>query len=590
MLRRQCHSTSDECGTWADPQIGVYAGWVTRRRRRREPMPIRNETGDITLVFSGEEYPHPDTVRSLRKRGHCCEPDGASYLVHLLEEDPAFPAGLNGRFHGCAVDRRSETGLLFNDRYGLHRLYYRETKDALYFAAEAKAILDVCPETRVPEWRSVAELVNCGCVLENRTIFKGVGILPPGSAWVIERGKVIARKRYFDSADWENQERLDPEVFYERLRDVFAENLPRYFGGADRVAVSLTGGLDSRIVMAWQREPPGELPCYSFAGMRRDSEDVRLARQVATACEQPHDVIRLRPGFLREFARYAERTIYLTDGCVDVGNASDLYLNERAAEVAPVRMTGNYGSEVLRLVRAFKPDRATAGAWCRELSDEMGATTTTYASLSNVRPLTFILFRQAPWYHYGLLALEETQLKLRSPFLDNDFVRTLFQAPEGQGDNTVVSRRLIADGNKSLADVRTDRGLLGTQLGVLSSVQRAYLAFTFRAEYAFDAGMPQWLAACDRLVPFFRPENVFLGRHKFTHFRTWYRDELSDYVREMLLDDRALSRSHVDRARLATLVENHVSGRANHTAAIHKLITLELIHRLFFDPWTARSF
>ena len=36
--------------------------------------------------------------------------------------------------------------MLFNDRYGMQRIYYHQSKDAFYFAAEAKAILAVRPE------------------------------------------------------------------------------------------------------------------------------------------------------------------------------------------------------------------------------------------------------------------------------------------------------------------------------------------------------------------------------------------------------------------------------------------------------------
>src|SRR2546426_6899987 len=32
-------------------------------------MPLRNERGDVVLVFSGEEFPQPDTVRRLKERG-----------------------------------------------------------------------------------------------------------------------------------------------------------------------------------------------------------------------------------------------------------------------------------------------------------------------------------------------------------------------------------------------------------------------------------------------------------------------------------------------------------------------------------------
>ena len=38
------------------------------------------------------------------------------------------------------------------------------------------------------------------------------------------------------------------------------------------------------------------------------------------------------------------------DGCIDVSRSPDLYVNERAREIAPVRMTGNYGDEVLRFI------------------------------------------------------------------------------------------------------------------------------------------------------------------------------------------------------------------------------------------------
>jgi len=72
-------------------------------------------------------------------------------------------------------------------------------------------------------------------------------------------------------------------------------------------------------------------------------------------CGQPHQVIPVGKEFLARFPHYAERAVYLTDGCVDMSRAPDLYLNERAREIAPVRMTGNYGGEVLRRVRTFKP-------------------------------------------------------------------------------------------------------------------------------------------------------------------------------------------------------------------------------------------
>jgi asparagine synthase (glutamine-hydrolysing) len=51
----------------------------------------------------------------------------------------------------------------------------------------------------------------------------------------------------------------------------------------------------------------------------------------------------------------------------------------------------------------------------------------------------------------------------------------------------------------------------------------------------------------------------------------------------MLLDARTLSRPYLDRSGLETMVRGHLKGDRNYTAEIHKVLTLELLHRLFLD-------
>ena len=109
MLQTLRHESFYTTGTWVDERLGLYLGWTARKDSFADGMPLCNERGDVALVFSGEEYPEPGTASRLKARGHVLEPDGPSYLVHLAEEDSAFPAGLNGRFHGCLVDRTRGT-------------------------------------------------------------------------------------------------------------------------------------------------------------------------------------------------------------------------------------------------------------------------------------------------------------------------------------------------------------------------------------------------------------------------------------------------------------------------------------------------
>jgi asparagine synthase (glutamine-hydrolysing) len=51
----------------------------------------------------------------------------------------------------------------------------------------------------------------------------------------------------------------------------------------------------------------------------------------------------------------------------------------------------------------------------------------------------------------------------------------------------------------------------------------------------------------------------------------------------MLLDSRTLSRPYVERKGVERIVKGHLEEGRNYTSEIHKLLTLEIQHRLFVD-------
>jgi len=581
MIESLMHESFYVKGRWSDEALGVYVGWVARKESFSDSMPIRNEREDVVLLFSGEEYPEPDTARGLKERGHDCAESGPSYLVHLYEEDSNFFKNLNGRFQGLIADRARRSAILFNDRFGLQRIYFNEGHDAFYFSAEAKAILAVRPQTRATDPQGLGEYLACGCVLENRTIFREVHVLPPGSAWTFRDAILEKKSSYFDPREWEEQEPLNSEAYYNHLREAFTSRLPRYFKGREKIGISLTGGLDTRIIMAWRKAMPGSLPCYTFGSMYRENQDVYLARRVAEICGQPYQVVTVDEKVLAKFPHYAERTLFLTDGCVDVSRSADLYNNEMARHIAPVRMVGTFGSEIIRSAVMFKPSIPKADVFRPELMSEISRAAETYRSQVRGNRTSVVAFRQPAAYHFGVLMLEQSQLTLRSPYLDNEIVRTVFRAPQVvQGED--VRLRLIQDGSPALAHLRTDRGLGGAN-PVVNVLNRAFLEFTFKAEYAYDYGMPQWVAKVDHAFAPLHLERLWMGRHKLFHFRWWYRTILATYVRDMLLDARTLARPYLERRAVERAVQDHLKGNRNYTTEIHRLLSLELIHRLFID-------
>ena len=583
MVSSLCHESFYSSGCWISAPQGVYVGWIARQGSFSDGMPVREKAGGAVIVFSGEDFSEQDTVKALGGAWRVSESSPASYLMGLYRQSSSFPEELNGKFHGIVADCERGTATIFNDRFGMHRLHYYQSADAFFFAAESKALLAVCPELRQIDLQGLGEFVSCGSVLEGRTLFSNVSVLPPASAWSFRNGLLASKRIYFHPGQWEDQVPLAPEAYYQELRAVFVRNLPRYFKGPEPIGMSLTGGLDTRMILACRKPDPGTLPCYTFGSMFRENQDVRVARRVADACGQSFQILTAGQEFLSDFPRYAERAVYLTDGYIGVTHAPDLYLNERARAIAPVRMSGVYGGEILRAVRAFKPIEPASGLFTPDFLAHVHGAAETFNQIANPNPVSFTAFQQAPWCLYGVQALEQTQVTMRSPFLDNDFVRTAFRAPRFDSRAGDVSLRLVADGDRSLSRIPTDRGLMGNRGVVMSAASRALREFSFKTEYAYDMGMPQWLARLDHAFLPFHFERLFLGRHKPFHFRVWYRDALANSVRDMLLDSRSLSRPYIDRKGLESIVEGHLRGDRNYTNEIHKVMTLELVHRLFID-------
>ncbi len=139
--------------------------------------------------------------------------------------------------------------------------------------------------------------------------------------------------------------------------------------------------------------------------------------------------------------------------------------------------------------------------------------------------------------------------------------------------------RLIAAGTPALKDIGTDRARVLKSVPAITKIQHAFQEFTFKAEYAYDYGMPPWLAKINYLTSPLRMERLFLGRHKFYHFRVWFRDEISQYLKDVLLDPRSRARPYLNGAFLEHIVKSHTSGRANYTSEIQRVLTAELLQR-----------
>jgi asparagine synthase (glutamine-hydrolysing) len=572
-------------GTFSDKTRGIFIGYTTLGGSFSDCMPVWNETKDKVLFMTGEVFLERDLITALRKKGHQFNPDDASCLIHLFEEDDkAFFGALNGSFNGIIVDLAGDRAILFNDRYGVRRLYYSETDSGLAFSAEAKALLRAYPSLRQLSDKGISEYLVYDCVLEDRTYFKDIGLVPSGSAWFYAHGN-IAKTRYHDSTSLERQPQLTPEAFTDSFIDTFHKVLPRYFRGKT-VGLGLTGGLDTRCIISSMNPAPGQLPCYTFKFKTRNMYDVRIAPLVAQQCQQPHSFLEIdEKQFWKSYPETVGRMIYASDGMGSVEQADLLLFNNMSRQISQVRMTGKYGTEVLKNGRGLKQETAPRMELIHpDFRPHLAEARTTRAGLRPFTDFSFYLHMDLPWWWNKYIAIESTQVDIRSPYLDNDIVKLVYQAPPmSTPARERIQLALIGHFNPALLRIPSTSFHREGESAIRRKLKRLLLVGEkIYSREEVPHGFTHKVAKIDRVIKPLHIERWLTG-WVFRNNRVLFRDQLSPYLVDTLLGPRTYGRSFWDKVALERMLRDHIAGRGNYLREIRKVLQIELMSQAFID-------
>jgi asparagine synthase (glutamine-hydrolysing) len=570
-------------GTCFVQEMGVYGGWVAHEGSFAAHQSAHRDRNNVTLLFSGECFPNFVECVSSSTEGIKGADGCLNGLLNLYcEHGHRFVEKLNGLFSGLLIDCKRKRALLFNDRYGIERIYYYEKGDLIAFASEAKALLRILPELRAFDDEGVAQFLSFGCTFEGKTLFRKLRFLPGGSLWVFEENLCSRKGQYFCPENWESQPDLTEEAFELEFIETFRRILPRYASSNSKIGISLTGGLDTRMIMACLPKYENKPVCYTFSGLTEKTLDVRLASQVARICGIEHHILRIGMDFFSNFGQYVDRTVFITDGCAGALVAHEIYFNAMARQFSEIRLTGNFGSEILRNMSTFKPLRLNNKLFNVEFSQRVDSVMQSVLD-NGQHPVTFAAFREIPWNLFGILAAGKSQLTFRTPYLDNDIVALAFQAPQNSRLSSQPAMRLVNESNPKLARIPTDRGVVLGGGGFIFLTRRLLSEVLFRLDYIHKEGLPHWLSHFDPLIdPLIGSLSAFglLGLHKFLPYRGWFRKELSSYSSEALSDLHTQQQPYWNSRFLDSVIRDHVQGRKNYIHEIHAILTLEAVERL----------
>jgi asparagine synthase (glutamine-hydrolysing) len=568
-------------------------------------QPMSNDDGSAWITYNGECYNYRELAARLRRRGHRFRSTSDTEVILRLYEEKgeAFLDELDGMFALAIWDRRRRQLLLARDRLGIKPLFYFADNRHFIFASELKALL-ADPAIAVElDVAALSDYLHLLSIPDPHSILAGVRKLLPGHFLKVgESG--IELKKY-----WDLRIAIDPaispdaasEQFESRFRAAVASHMV-----ADvPVGAFLSGGVDSSsVVSAASREAKVPVETFSvvFPGLTEFDES-SFAAAVAARCGTRHHEFSLTPTLVESLPTIA----WHADEPFGISSSFALfYLAQLARNHVKVVLSGDGGDEAFAGYPGRHVDYPNSALLFR------GRGTALLGRILRSSPMTNWVppaIRSRIWrigsgdtrYVKSFSCFGDAEL---AELLEPDYAAAVAQAWEHNITqryfNTAPTTEQLS--RKLYTDVKTT---LVSEM--LTKVDRMTMAHGLEARVPFlDHHLVEWAftvpAACkidgtegkliikkamQRHLPH---EILYREKRGFNvPMKLWMRDELRDFVHDMLTGPRFRQRGLFRPGGVLRLLDAHFTGSSESSNKIISLLMLELWFRQIADARAAHA-
>jgi len=268
---------------------------------------------------------------------------------------------LFGRFVVAVHDPERNSLALHTDRYGFAPLYRAETAERLYFSTRLRPFVERKLVPADPDLAALGDLLAFQLCLGARTLVSGVSNVEAGTTLSIDLdGLATTQERTWDAAARLREPRVPLAEVRDELLELFLDAHRQCTTDVERVAVTLSGGMDTRCLLAAVLHLGREVAAYhvGVAGSRAE----RYTRRIADLCRVPLTALRLDAGFGGRYHGLLRRVVAASEGMKFVPQPEMLWLRD-TVEIPAVVLHGAFGEIAkLHVLRDFRLDAAALAA------------------------------------------------------------------------------------------------------------------------------------------------------------------------------------------------------------------------------------
>lgn len=599
------HRGPDDRGTFLQPlthdAAGLLPGIALGFRRlsiidlEGGHQPMTNEDGSVVIVFNGEIYNYRELRHRLEGSGHRFRTDSdTETIVHLYEDlGTACFEHLNGMFAIAIWDSRKRSLILARDRLGKKPLFYQALPGQVLFGSELKALTASSTFNRQLSPAAIDQFLTYQYVPHPQSIYAHSRKLPPGH--VAEIGPKDIKISNYWRVNWQHEAEVDEATATGQLQALLEDAVRLRLRSDVPLGAFLSGGVDSSLIVALaQSQLTTPLHSFSIGFSEADYDETAYARLVSNHLRTQHHEFQVTPDAVHIIDRLAW---HFDEPFGDSSAIPTWYLCEKTRQHVTVALSGDGGDELFAgydryralwmsqwFERAFALRSLLGSSWIQRLP-------TSNRQRSFIRRLQrFGAALNEPVARRYMNWIQIFPERLRAELYRPEFVDQLpeddpFQFFEHAWKQT-QGRDLISQA--SLADLVTY-----LPCDLMTKVDIASMAHGLECRQPFlDYRLVEFAAALPSRLKFQRGRGKRILRHTFERLLPrqiwdrrkmgfgvplgiWFQRELREFTQSRLLDTDARCHTFFRPEVLQQLLDQHTSGRINHSYRLWNLLMLE---------------
>lgn len=238
----------------------------------------------FTFAFEGIAYGAPQP-ESLFREFTSADGIQTAKIQHFIEKT-------DGEFVIVLCDLMHGEFLLASDRFGRLPLYFTQNGSSWIISRNIRHLLDLMGSSAT-DAHAMAQQLLFGYALQKRTLYKDVNRLPPSVLFSFsEKCRNVKYQSNFQYPEIEKQPIYRPDLLLDTLWTALQNRIQKH----PNAALSLSGGLDSRLLLGALARQNTQIPLFTYLDKEGTAEaDIIAVNQMLrhTNCEKLHTLVPL---------------------------------------------------------------------------------------------------------------------------------------------------------------------------------------------------------------------------------------------------------------------------------------------------------